>query len=76
MIPTVFEFTDEYTEDVFGGKKPVLMLFRPLNRGLFGFSWLKFGKQAEPDFMNAYFEAAKVHKGKILFSYLDIHEGI
>jgi len=26
--------------------------------------------------MNTYFEAAKVHKGKILFSYLDIHQGI
>jgi len=44
MLPTSFEFTDEYTEDVFGGKKPVLMLFRPLNRGLFGVSWLQFGK--------------------------------
>lgn len=76
MIPTSFEFTDEYTEDVFGGKKPVLMLFRPLNRGLFGVSWLQFGKQAEPDFMKTYLEAAKAHKGKILFSYLDIQQGI
>lgn len=76
MMPTSFEFTDEYTEEVFGGKKPVLLLFRPLNRGLFGFSWAKFGKQAEPDFMQTYFEAAKTHKGKILFAYLDISEGI
>ena len=76
MMPTSFEFTDEYTEEVFGGKKPVLLLFRPLNRGLFGFSWAKFGKQAEPDFMQTYFEAAKAHKGKILFAYLDIADGI
>jgi len=26
--------------------------------------------------MKTYLEAAKVHKGKILFAYLDIHQGI
>jgi len=64
MVPTVFEFTEEEIEAVFGQQQPTLILFRD--------------NAADKDaaFMTVFSEAAKTHKGKMLFAYADVSGGI
>ena len=63
MVPTVFPFSEDEIEAVFGQQQDTLMLFID---------------EADKDaaFMKTYEEAAKVHKGKMLFSYAGISKGI
>jgi len=64
MVPTIFEFTEEEIDAVFGQQQPTLMLFRDS------------ATDKDAAFMNVFTEAAKTHKGKMLFSYADITGGI
>lgn len=63
MVPTVFEFSDEEIEPIFGQQQPTLFLFRS-------------GTDKDAAFMKTFEEAATANKGKMLFSYTDIKEGI
>jgi protein disulfide-isomerase A1 len=63
MVPTVFEFTEEEIEPIFGQQQPTLFLFRS-------------GTDKNAEFMKTFEEAAKANKGKMLFSYTDIADGI
>lgn len=63
MVPTVFEFTEEEIEPIFGQQQPSLFLFRS-------------GDDKDAEFMKTYEEAAKANKGKMLFAYSDIADGI
>ena len=64
MVPTVFEFTEDEIEAIFGQQQPTTILFR----------------SAETDkdaaFMTTFADAAKAHKGKMLFAYSDVSGGI
>lgn len=63
MVPTVFEFTEEEIEAIFGQQQSSLFLFRS-------------GDDKDAAFMKVYEEAAKANKGKMLFSFSDIQDGI
>ena len=64
MIPTIFEFTDADIATVFEQELPTLFLFRDS------------ATDKDAAFMDVFAEAAKTHKGKLLFSYSDIAVGI
>ena len=64
MVPTVFEFTEDEIEAVFGQKQPTAVLFRSSET------------DANAAFMDTWSEAAKTHKGKMLFTYSDVSGGI
>jgi protein disulfide-isomerase A1 len=63
MVPTVFEFSEDEIEAVFGQQQTTIILFR---------------SQTDKDaaFMSVFEEAAKTNKGKMLFSYSDVADGI
>lgn len=63
MIATVFEFTENEIEAVFGQQNPTLILFRA-------------AADADSAFQTTFNEAAVTHKGKILFAYSDVASGI
>ena len=56
MVPTVFAFTEDEIEAVFGQQQDVLLLFRAEGDN-------------DSAFQKVFEEAAVTHKGKILFSY-------
>jgi len=58
MVPTLFKFTEEEIDAIFGQQQNTLILF------------MKEDQQSEPWF-KAFEEASKQHKGKMLFSYSD-----
>lgn len=62
-VPTIFEFGDDFIEPIFDQQKSCLFLFR---------------SESDKDaaFMKVFEEAANTHKGKILFSYSGVTEGI
>lgn len=62
-VPTVFEFTEEEIEPIFGQQQPTLFLFRSKS-------------DESASFMTVFEEAAKAHKGKMLFTYADVSGGI
>jgi len=64
MVPTVFEFTEDEIEAIFGQQQNTVILFR--------------SNEADKDaaFMTTFSDAAKAHKGKMLFSYSDVSGGI
>ena len=61
-IPTLFKFTEDESKVVFGQKKNTCILFH---------------EQADDDatFKKVFEEAAKAHKGKMLFSFSDKSNG-
>jgi protein disulfide isomerase len=63
VVPTVFEFTEDEIEAVFGQQQPTVILFRAKS-------------DADAAFMTTFKEAAVTHKGKMLFTYSDVGEGI
>jgi hypothetical protein len=63
MIPTVFAFDDDKIEFIFDQQKPALFLFRAES-------------DSESAFQKTFEEAAAAHKGKILFSYSGVTDGI
>ena len=63
MVPTVFEFSEDEIEAVFGQQQTTTILFRG-----------KGDKDAA--FMTTFEDAAKANKGKMLFAYSDVTEGI
>merc|ERR1712178_191717 len=63
MIPTVFEFDEDKIAPIFDKQQPVLFLFRGSG-------------DAESAFQKTFEEAAVTHKGKILFSYSGVTDGI
>ena len=63
MVPTVFEFSEDQVEPIFGQQQPLVVLFRG-------------PKDVNAEFMKTFEEAAKANKGKMLFSYSDISSGI
>jgi protein disulfide-isomerase A1 len=56
MVPTVFEFSEDEIEAIFGNQQNTAILFRD-------------EADKDADFMKVYEEAAKTHKGKVLFAY-------
>jgi len=64
MVPTVFAFSEEEIEAVFGQQQETLILFRDDDT------------DADAAFMKTYEEAAKANKGKMLFSFAGISKGI
>lgn len=64
MVPTVFEFTEDEIEAVFGQQQPTAVLFRSA------------ATDGDAAFMATFKEAATAHKGKMLFSYSDVSGGI
>jgi len=56
QVPTVFAFTEDEIEAVFGQQQSTLILFRSED-------------DDQADYMNLYREAAVANKGKILFAY-------
>ena len=56
QVPTVFAFTEDEIEAVFGQQQNTLILFRSED-------------DDQSDFMKVFREAASAHKGKMLFSY-------
>lgn len=58
MVPTLFKFTDEEIDTVFGRQQSCMILFRKEEDE--SAAWVK-----------VYEEAAKANKGKLLFSYSD-----
>lgn len=63
MVPTVFEFTEDEIEAVFGQQNPTILLFRGSD-------------EKDAAFMETFKTAATTHKGKMLFSYSDVSGGI
>lgn len=63
MVPTVFEFTEDEIEAVFGQQNPTIILFRGSD-------------DKDAAFMETFKTAATTHKGKMLFSYSDVSGGI
>lgn len=63
MVPTIFEFTEDEIEAIFGQQQPTIIMFRG---------------DADKDaaFMSVMTEAATAHKGKMLFSYSGVKDGI
>jgi len=64
MVPTIFEFTEDEIEAIFGQQQPTVVLFRSAE------------KDKDAAFMKTFDEAAKAHKGKMLFTYSDAVGGI
>ena len=62
-VPTVFEFGEDEIEAIFGQQQPTLFLFRG-------------AEDADKPFMTVFADAAKAHKGKMLFSYSGVSDGI
>ena len=62
-IPTVFAFDEDMIEPIFDKQQNVLFLFRGPD-------------DAESAFQKTFEEAAAAHKGKILFSYSGVTDGI
>jgi len=62
-VPTVFSFEEEHIEPIFDKQQPVLFLFRGPG-------------DADAAFQKTFEEAASTHKGKILFSYSGVTDGI
>lgn len=62
-VPTVFEFTDDEIEPIFGQQQATVFLFRSK-------------EDASAPFQAVFEEAAKAHKGKMLFSYSGVSDGI
>jgi 23S rRNA pseudoU1915 N3-methylase RlmH len=64
MVPTIFEFSEDQIEAIFGNQQNTIILF-------------KDPADTNADaFFKTYEEAAKTNKGKILFAYGGISEGI
>lgn len=63
MIPTVFLFDEDKIEFIFDKQNPVMFLFRD-------------EKDADSDFSKVFADAAAAHKGKILFSFSGVTDGI
>jgi len=63
MVPTIFEFTEEEIEAIFGQQQQTVILFRAK-------------EDADAAFMATFTEAATAHKGKMLFSYSGVSDGI
>jgi len=63
MVPTVFEFSEEEIEAVFGQQQPTVFLFRS-------------DGDKEAPFMGVFEEAAKANKGKMLFAHSAVSDGI
>lgn len=61
MVPTFFEFTEEEIEAVFGQQQPCVFLFTA---------------DKDAAYVKVYEEAAKANKGKMLFAWAGISEGI
>jgi len=64
MVPTVFEFTEDEIEAVFGQQQPTVVLFRSTDT------------DKDAAFMATFKEAAVAHKGKMLFAYSGVKDGI
>ena len=62
-IPTVFAFSEDMIEPIFDKQKDVLFLFRAES-------------DADSAFQKTFEEAAHAHKGKVLFSYSGVTDGI
>jgi len=58
MVPTLFKFTEEEIEAVFGQQQNTLILFRT-------------AEDDSADYVKVFEEASKTHKGKMLFSFSD-----
>jgi len=58
MVPTLFKFTEDEIEAVFGQQQNTLILFRSAD-------------DESAEFVKVYDEASKAHKGKMLFSFSD-----
>lgn len=63
MVPTLFKFTEDEIEAVFGQQQNTLILFRSED-------------DEDAAYVKLFAEAATAHKGKILFSYSDGTVGI
>ena len=63
MVPTVFEFSEDEIEAVFGQQQPTLFLFRS-------------DADKTAPFMGVFEEAAKANKGKMLFAHSAVSDGI
>lgn len=63
MVPTVFEFSEDQVEPIFGQQQPLIVLFRG-------------NKDVDAAFMTTFENAAKANKGKMLFSFSDVSGGI
>merc|ERR1711990_801850 len=64
MVPTVFEFTEDEIEAIFGQQQPTTILFRSADT------------DKDAAFMSTFADAATAHKGKMLFAYSDVSGGI
>lgn len=62
-VPTVFAFSEDFIEPIFDKQQPVLFLFRG-------------DSDAESEFQKTFEQAASAHKGKILFSFSGVTDGI
>lgn len=63
MVPTVFEFSEDEIEAIFGNQQNTAILFRD-------------AADKDAAFIATFAEAAKAHKGKMLFSYSGVSDGI
>lgn len=63
MVPTVFSFSEDEIEAVFGQQQKTLILFRK-------------DDDKDAKFMTVYEDAAKANKGKMLFSFAGVEKGI
>lgn len=63
MVPTVFEFEEDHIEAIFGQQQPTVFLFRS-------------AADKDAAFMATFEQAAKANKGKMLFAYAGISDGI
>jgi len=63
MVPTIFEFSEDQIEAIFGNQQNTMILFQE-----------KIDKTA--DYFKTFEQAAQTHKGKILFAYSSIFDGI
>lgn len=61
MVPTLFEFTKEYIEDIFEQGQTTFILFYDEDRG-------------KPDFWFTYKEAAQYNHDKIAFSWVGLKD--
>lgn len=63
MVPTIFEFSEDQIEAIFGNQQNTIILFQE-----------KIDKSS--DTFKTFEQAAQTHKGKILFAYSSIFDGI
>ena len=64
QVPVVFEFGEDEIEHIFGQQQNTIFLFR------------SSATDKDAKFMATFEEAAKANKGKMLFTYSDIKDGI